>query len=224
MGDVQATEASIAVVDAEGSFEGLIGADRMLEVLLTEHDEDLARIGGFPGSASARGARPRNRWGVVSTPPSVASDRPDRGDGLRAAGRRLRGGAPEEGPFCLLRARGVYMADAVGGRRGGPDPRALPLAWHSRSRFAHRRSSPGSSPVRPSSRLRCSAGATAASRQRSAWPCSRAVRSRPWSRWRPWLFQCFGADPAFGSGPLATVIQDLLSIAVYLAIAMPLAT
>ena len=33
-----------------------------------------------------------------------------------------------------------------------------------------------------------------------------------------------GSDPAFGSGPLATIIQDLLSIAVYLAIAVPLAT
>mgnify|MGYP006205799779 CR=1 FL=1 len=28
-----------------------------------------------------------------------------------------------------------------------------------------------------------------------------------------------GADPAFGSGPLATVVQDLLSIAIYLALA-----
>jgi magnesium transporter len=35
----------------------------------------------------------------------------------------------------------------------------------------------------------------------------------------PWAFQRLGRDPAFGSGPLATVIQDLLSIAVYLAIA-----
>jgi magnesium transporter len=40
----------------------------------------------------------------------------------------------------------------------------------------------------------------------------------------PWVFQRFGADPAFGSGPLATVIQDLLSIAVYLAIALPIST
>jgi len=37
----------------------------------------------------------------------------------------------------------------------------------------------------------------------------------------PWLFQRLGADPAFGSGPLATVIQDLLWIAVYLAIRDP---
>ena len=31
-------------------------------------------------------------------------------------------------------------------------------------------------------------------------------------------------DPAFGSGPVATIIQDLLSIAVYLAIATTIAT
>jgi magnesium transporter len=32
----------------------------------------------------------------------------------------------------------------------------------------------------------------------------------------PWLLNRVGVDPAFGSGPLATVIQDLLSITVYL--------
>ena len=35
----------------------------------------------------------------------------------------------------------------------------------------------------------------------------------------PWAFQRLGRDPAFGSGPLATVIQDLLSIAIYFTIA-----
>jgi magnesium transporter len=39
----------------------------------------------------------------------------------------------------------------------------------------------------------------------------------------PWLFQRLGLDSAFGSGPLATVLQDLLSIAVYFAIAVPIA-
>ena len=38
----------------------------------------------------------------------------------------------------------------------------------------------------------------------------------------PWAFRRFGADPAFGSGPLATVVQDLLSITVYLLIATEL--
>jgi magnesium transporter len=31
-----------------------------------------------------------------------------------------------------------------------------------------------------------------------------------------------GRDPAYGSGPLATVIQDLASILIYFAIALPL--
>jgi magnesium transporter len=35
----------------------------------------------------------------------------------------------------------------------------------------------------------------------------------------PWLLQRLGRDPAFGSGPLATVIQDLLSIIIYFGIA-----
>jgi magnesium transporter len=31
----------------------------------------------------------------------------------------------------------------------------------------------------------------------------------------PWLLDRLGFDPAFGSGPLATVVQDLLSIVLY---------
>jgi magnesium transporter len=40
----------------------------------------------------------------------------------------------------------------------------------------------------------------------------------------PLLFRRLGVDPAFGSGPLATVIQDLLSIVVYLVIATAIVT
>jgi magnesium transporter len=36
----------------------------------------------------------------------------------------------------------------------------------------------------------------------------------------PWIFYKSGRDPAFGSGPLGTVIQDLISILVYFLIAM----
>jgi magnesium transporter len=39
----------------------------------------------------------------------------------------------------------------------------------------------------------------------------------------PWLFQRAGADPAFGSGPLATVLQDILTIGNYFAVAAPIA-
>jgi magnesium transporter len=32
----------------------------------------------------------------------------------------------------------------------------------------------------------------------------------------PWALHRLGTDPAFASGPLATVVQDLLSILIYL--------
>jgi magnesium transporter len=34
----------------------------------------------------------------------------------------------------------------------------------------------------------------------------------------PWLLVRLGTDPAFGSGPVATVIQDVLSLLIYFAI------
>jgi magnesium transporter len=38
----------------------------------------------------------------------------------------------------------------------------------------------------------------------------------------PWLFQRMGVDPAHGAGPVATVIQDVLSLAVYLGLVQAL--
>jgi magnesium transporter len=38
----------------------------------------------------------------------------------------------------------------------------------------------------------------------------------------PWLLDRLGRDPAYGSGPLATIIQDLLSVAVYLLVSSAL--
>jgi magnesium transporter len=35
----------------------------------------------------------------------------------------------------------------------------------------------------------------------------------------PWILNSLNLDPAFGSGPLATVVQDLLSIWIYLVVA-----
>lgn len=35
----------------------------------------------------------------------------------------------------------------------------------------------------------------------------------------PWVLQRLGSDPALGSGPLATIIQDVLSIVIYFVVA-----
>ena len=31
----------------------------------------------------------------------------------------------------------------------------------------------------------------------------------------PWALSRFGRDPAFGSGPIATIVQDVLSLVIY---------
>ena len=50
-------ESSLAVVDQEGRFQGLIPPHRLLRVLLTEHDEDIAHFGGYlRGTCEARTA------------------------------------------------------------------------------------------------------------------------------------------------------------------------
>jgi magnesium transporter len=38
----------------------------------------------------------------------------------------------------------------------------------------------------------------------------------------PWALYRSGTDPAFGSGPLATVVQDLLSLVIYFLVASAL--
>ena len=38
----------------------------------------------------------------------------------------------------------------------------------------------------------------------------------------PWALNRLGTDPAFGSGPVATVIQDLLSVLIYFSVAVSL--
>jgi len=50
---VQRNESGIAVVDGEGRFRGLVPPQQLLTVLLQEHDEDMARLGGFLHSAES---------------------------------------------------------------------------------------------------------------------------------------------------------------------------
>ncbi|MFH0343906.1 MAG: CBS domain-containing protein [Chromatiales bacterium] len=46
-------ESALPVVDREGRFVGIIPPHRLLAVLLSEHEEDLSRLGGFLKSTSA---------------------------------------------------------------------------------------------------------------------------------------------------------------------------
>lgn len=222
-------EESIAVVDADGCFVGLIRANRMLEVLLAEHDEDLARIGGFlAGSDRARSAAEesvmrrlhhRLPWLLIGLIGAMVS-------------ALLVGAFEEELDKKVVLAffvpAVVYMADAVGGQTRVVLIRGLSVGVGIRG-VARTELITGAimgavvgAAFVPFALIGWGDGAVAAAVGLALF--ASCTISTVVAMALPWAFQRFGADPAFGSGPLATVIQDLLSIAVYLAIALPLAT
>ena len=216
-------ECSLAVVDADGRFLGLIPPYRMLRVLLEEHEEDLARLGGYlAGTARARGAAEepvaqrlwhRLPWLLVGLLGAMAAT-------------AIVGGFEHQLESNVLLAffipAVVYMADAVGTQTETVLIRALAAGVTVRSVLRRELLTGlvmgivigaaflvfalvgwGELEVAVAVALAMFASCSIATLVATALPAA---------------FQRLGKDPAFGSGPLATVFQDLLSISVYLAI------
>ena len=123
---VHQDQSSVAVVHADGTFAGLIPPHRMIAVLLAEHDEDLARLGGYVAGATrarhaaeeAVGQRLWHRlpWLLIGLVGAMMS---------AADRRRLRGGARAERPARALRPRrGLHGGRGRHADRDRPDPGA----------------------------------------------------------------------------------------------------
>jgi Mg/Co/Ni transporter MgtE len=86
----QRGEPVLAVTGDQGRFRGLIPPERLLAVLLWEHDEDMARLGGFVHDAAAARGEPG------ASPPSILAPAP-------VADRRARWGAARHRDRWLFR-------------------------------------------------------------------------------------------------------------------------
>lgn len=217
-------QAGLAVVGPDGRFRGIIPPQRVLAVLLAEHDEDIARLGGFLGStASARAAslEPVTRrlwhrlpWLLVGLLGAM----------LAAV---IVGSFEKELDRQVLIAFFVpgivYLADAVGTQTEALIIRGLSVGVGIR-RVVGREILTGllvglllAAGLLPLTLLIWGNLAVAVAVSISLLAASSIATVVAMAL--PWLFHSLGKDPAFGSGPLATVIQDLLSIAIYLVIA-----
>jgi magnesium transporter len=218
---VRHQKSALPVVDGEGRFVGIIPPHRLIAVLLSEHEEDLSRLGGFLKNTSAarttseepaqRRFRHRIPWLLLGL-----------GGALIAAD--LMGRFETQLQINILLAFFipgiVYLADAVGTQTETIVVRGLSLGVPM-SRMISRELLAGfaigvalaviAGPLvwwrwgDPQVGLSVGLSVLAA--------CSTATVA---AMALPWLFDSFGFDPAFGSGPLATVVQDLLSIWIYL--------
>lgn len=220
-------ESSLAVLDGAGNFHGLIPPTRLLGALLRDHDEDFARLGGYLSStASARlateeplGRRLWHRlpWLIVGLAGAAAS-------AWMVGG--FEGEIAEDIRVAFFVPGVVYMADAVGTQTEAIIIRGLSVGASLRRSF----------------RLEALTGVAVglimgAVSFPAVWlvlgsfPLAAVVSlslisacgvATVVAMLLPWLMIRLGRDPAFGSGPLATVAQDLLSLLIYFAIAFVL--
>lgn len=216
-------ESSLLLVDGEGRLVGVVPPDELLRVLLREHEQDVARLGGFVASARtaehasresvARRLFHRMPWLVVGLAGALAAA------GLMAGfEERLRANLT----LALFLPGIVYLADAVGTQTEALVIRGLAIGVELRD-VAVRELATGvvsgvllGAAVYPVVLLIWGDGPVAlavAVSLAAACATANAVAMA-----LPALLHRLSIDPAFGSGPLATVIQDLLSIVIYLGV------
>jgi magnesium transporter len=218
-------ESSLAVLDEAGAFLGVVPASHLLEVLLQAHDDDFARLGGYLASTRAARLAAEERVGrrLWHRLPWLAL-----GLAGAAASAWLVGlfdnRLETDVRLAFFIPGVVYLADAVGTQTEALVVRGLSVG----------------APVRRSLRLEAITGPAlglllAAVTLPAVWlalgdtavavavsvallaACSVATAV---AAGLPVVMARRGVDPAFGSGPLATVVQDLLSLVIYFAVAV----
>ncbi|MEN9505172.1 MAG: hypothetical protein RI958_1098 [Actinomycetota bacterium] len=218
---------STAVVDEQGRFVGLIPPSTLLAILLNEHEEDILRLSGL--LSNSRGARTsvEERVGrrLLHRLPWLAI-------GLLGAMlsawvvSSAEGQLVEMVQLAFFLPAIVYMADAVGTQTETLAVRGLSVGIAIR-RFVVKELAAGAligALIAAAFFPFCLAvfgDAELALVVSLALLCSCGVATVV-ALTLPWVIDRFGADPAFGAGPLSTVIQDLLSIVIYLALASTL--
>jgi magnesium transporter len=215
----------IAVVDAEGLFHGFVPPARILQALANEHEEDVARFAGvLARSTQVRLALEerielrlwhRTPWLVIGLAGAMAS---------AVLTSSFEDEIARNVVLAFYLPAVVYLADAVGTQTEALVIRGISQGVALRSILIREAATglliggilataflPFSLAIGGGMRLGL---AVSLSLLVSCVTATLVALSLPYG------FARLGRDPAFGSGPLSTVIQDLLSIAVYFGLAV----
>ena len=216
-------ESALPVVNELGRFVGLIPPDRLIAVLLEEHEEDLSRFGGIlKRTAAARTSseepierrfRHRIPWLLLGLGGALVA-----ADVVASFESVLR----QNVMLAFFIPGIVYLADAVGTQTETVIVRGLSVGVPMRRMLARELvtgiaiglviglvAGPvlwlrwGDARLALGVAIALLAACTTATLTAMALPA---------------IFDALGRDPAFGSGPLATVVQDLLSLLIYFAV------
>ena len=215
---------TVPVVDADGRFLGVVPPLAMLRVLRHEHVEDLHRLAGIAhGTARARHAleespvrrvRDRLPWLLIGLVGSTLAT-------LVMA--RFEGTLEARVAVAFFIPGIVYLADAIGTQTETVVVRGLSLSSVPLPRLLWGELRTGVFIGGTMSALVFPAVLLGFGELHLALAVAIAVLvagtlATSIGLLFPWALQRLGIDPAFGSGPLATVVQDVLSLLVYLAV------
>jgi magnesium transporter len=219
--------AVLAVCGTDGGFVGLVPPEALLEILAAEHEEDVARFGGYLArSAQVRSALEesllRRLWhripwlllGLLGAMVSAV---------LTASFEQQ---LAQVVAVAFFVPAVVYLADAVGTQTEALVIRGISQGVRLR-RVLWQESGTGAIigavlaalffpfavVIGDSVALATAVGLALFFGAATATAVALTL---------PYLFARWGKDPAFGSGPLATVVQDLLSISLYLGLVVAL--
>ncbi|TAK44542.1 MAG: magnesium transporter [Betaproteobacteria bacterium] len=212
---------SLPVVDGSGKLVGMMPAQALLQVLRTEHVEDLHRLAGIQRETSRarhaiedppmRRARHRLPWLLAGLAGSALAT---------AAMASFEATLQAKVTVAFFIPAIVYLADAIGTQSEVIAVRGLSLTRVRVGRLL-------SGELRTGMLIGATLGAIAFLPILAVFGDARfagAVASSIFAAGSiaaalglllPWLMVRLRLDPAYGSGPLATVIQDILSIVVY---------
>lgn len=213
--------AAMPVVGDDGRLVGVIGAEALMQVLRREHVEDLHRLAGISREAARarhaiedpplRRVRHRLPWLLVGLAGSVVA--------TGVVARFEAALAAKPALACFVPGL-VYLADAIGTQTEAVAVRGLSL---SRRGLVHL----AGGELRTGLLIGLILGLLAfpmvwvafgelhlALAVTTALIAASAIAS-VLGLTLPWLLSRFRLDPAYGSGPLATIVQDVLSLLIY---------
>ena len=218
---------SVAVVEDDGRFVGLVPPEQLLAVLEVAHEEDLARLGGFLSRAriartaadESLGRRLWHRlpWLAIGLAGAMAS---------AVIVGWFEDELRENVLLALFIPAVVYMADAVGTQTETLVIRGIAAGISIREVFARELTTGAITGVMIAAAffpfaLAVWDDAAVAASVAVALGVSCSIATLV-AMALPYALSRLGRDPAYGSGPLATVIQDLLSVIVYFSVASAL--
>lgn len=216
---------SVPVVDRSGGLLGVVPASALLGILYEEHIEDLHRLAGIRREQSrartalegppARQARDRLPWLVIGLAGSAVAT---------WVMARFEAALEARVALAFFVPGIVYLADAIGTQTEAIVVRGLSLATVPlRTLLGHE--------LRAGALVGLVLGALVLP---AVWVAFRDLRlavvvsssllaagaaASTLGLLLPWTLARLGTDPAFGSGPVATIVQDVLSLLIYLGLA-----